>query len=109
MASYADQLRERLAQITGMNEAATTWEQLKRQREAQRRATMEALGFINSQTDAYRQQLSNYASMYNSGKVVRPATPSIPSGSQTKKRKKKSGGSLGDALGGFADSIGGIF
>lgn len=106
MASFSDQLRQRLAQISESNDSATTWEQLKRQREKQKQATLEAIGQINAQTDMYRNQLANYAKIYGSGRVT--PGPAAPVPTKKKQTKKKSSGSLGDALGGFAD-IGGIF
>lgn len=109
MVSFQEQLRQRLAQITDNSMEQTTWEKLKAQRNANRQAAIEAIGQINAQTDAYRRQLQNYANVYNSGKIVKPT----PTTSTTKpggtKKKKKTNGSLGDALGDFAGGLGNIW
>lgn len=116
MASYADQLRERLAQISQQSEAATTWEQLKKARDRQRQANLAAINSLNQETAAYNQRLANYAQMYNSGRFVTPqVTPSLPTKKSstkksTTKKKKPVSNSLGSAFGNaFGSSFGNLF
>lgn len=101
MASYADQLRERLAQISDNSDALTTWEQLKRARQKQQETSMQAIQQLNAQRDAYNTQLANYAQMYNSG-GIKPT-------SSTKKKKSTQNGSLGAGFSGISDTFRGLF
>lgn len=103
MASYADQLRERLAQISGNAEALTTWEQLKRARQKQQEASMQAIQAMNAQRDAYNTQLANYAQMYNSGSIKKSTT------SSGKKKKSTQNGSLGDSFSDIGNTFRGLF
>jgi hypothetical protein len=111
MATYNELLRERLAQISNNAEALTTWEQLKAQRDRQKRQAAEALTMLNGQTSAYQQQLRNLGSIYNSTPLN--PTPSFnnpsksPSTTKKKPPKKKKNTSLGDSLGDIADIVGG--
>lgn len=106
MASYADQLRARLAQISEQSEAATTWEQLKKARERQRQASLSAIQSLRAETDAYNQRLANYAQMYGSGRFVVPPTTT----KKPKKKKNKTSSSLGDAFGSaFSSGFDSIF
>lgn len=98
MASYADQLRARLAQIGDNADALTTWEQLKRARAKQDEATQLAVQQLNSQRNAYNTQLANYTQMYNSGQVVKP-----------KKKKTSQSGSLGDSFSNLGNTFRGLF
>lgn len=91
MATYAEQLRERLAQITGNAEAATTWEQLKAARERSRSETLRDVAMLNAQTDAYKQRLMNLMNM--TGTVSKPAAVFKP-----KTQKKQTRVSATDPL-----------
>lgn len=109
MASYADQLRERLAQISQQSDAATTWEQLKKARDRQRQASLAAISNLQQETNAYNQRLANYAQMYNAGRFVPTPTPTTTKKPAAKKKKKTSS-NLGDAFGSaFKSSFGSLF
>jgi hypothetical protein len=111
MASYADQLRERLAAISESSEAATTWEQLKKARERQRQASLMAIQSLKGETDAYNQRLANFAQMYGSAKITPPTIPTTSKKKPAKKSKRRTpnNGSLGDAFSGIGSVFDNLF